>query len=105
MTEPKPTASALAAFAGQYRSDEVDMTYTVRVADGKLAIRWPRRDEVVLEAIGGDRFSGSLGAVTFTRAASGGVDGLTISNRRLRRFRAERLLRAEAVRATSAAGN
>ncbi|RKH86951.1 serine hydrolase [Corallococcus sp. AB045] len=105
VSEPKPTASALASFAGQYRSDEVDMTYTVRVTDGKLAIRWPRRDEVVLEAVGGDRFAGSLGAVTFTRAASGGVDGLTISNRRLRRFRAERLQRAEPVRAASAAGN
>ncbi|WP_338274056.1 hypothetical protein [Corallococcus caeni] len=59
--------------------------------DGKLAIRWPRRDEVLLDAVGGDRFVGSLGAVTFTRAASGGVDGLLISNRRLRRLRAERL--------------
>ncbi|NMO16045.1 beta-lactamase family protein [Pyxidicoccus fallax] len=91
VTSPMPADSALASFAGQYRSDEVDMTYTVRVADGKLAIRWPRRDEVVLDAVGGDRFVGSLGTVTFTRAASGGIDGLTISNRRLRRLRAERL--------------
>ncbi|MBN8469280.1 serine hydrolase [Corallococcus exiguus] len=98
VTEPKPTA--LAAFAGQYRSEEVDMTYTVRVVDGKLAIRWPRRDEVLLDAIGGDHFVGSLGTVTFTRAASGGIDGLTISSRRLRRFRAERL-----ERAALAAGN
>ncbi len=91
VTALMPAASALASFAGQYRSDEVDMTYTVRLADGKLAIRWPRRDEVVLDAVGGDRFVGSLGTVTFTRAASGGIDGLTISNRRLRRLRAERL--------------
>lgn len=67
------------------------MTYTVRVADGKLAVRWPRRDEVMLEPVGGDRFVGSLGAVTFTRAASGSVDGLLVSSRRLRRFRAERM--------------
>ncbi|MHA7628588.1 serine hydrolase domain-containing protein [Corallococcus sp. M7] len=105
VTEPKPTGPALAAFAGQYRSDEVDTTYTVRVADGKLAIHWPRREEVVLDAVGGDHFAGSLGAVTFTRAASGGIDGLTISSRRLRRFRAERLPGAAAVRATSTAGN
>ncbi|MCY1075765.1 serine hydrolase domain-containing protein [Archangium lansingense] len=92
MTAPTPTDSALASFAGKYRSDEVAMTYTVRVADGKLVIRWPRRDEVVLDAVGGDRFVGSLGTVTFTRAASGGIDGLTISHRRLRRLRAERLV-------------
>lgn len=91
VTAPMPTDSALASFAGQYRSDEVDATYTVRVADGKLAISWPRRGEVALEAVGGDRFIGSRGTVTFTRAASGGVNGLTISNRRLRRLHAERL--------------
>ncbi|MFY2558345.1 serine hydrolase domain-containing protein [Corallococcus terminator] len=91
LSAPMPTGSDLAAFVGQYRSEEVDMTYTVRVADGKLAVRWPRRDEVMLEPVGGDRFVGSLGAVTFTRAASGGVDGLLVSSRRLRRFRAERM--------------
>ncbi|QSQ23172.1 beta-lactamase family protein [Pyxidicoccus parkwayensis] len=98
VTEPMPTDSALAALTGKYRSDEVDMTYTVRVADGRLAIRWPRRDEVMLDAVGGDRFVCSLGTVTFTRAASGGVDGLTISHRRMRRLRAERLAVAEAPR-------
>ncbi|WP_164020780.1 serine hydrolase domain-containing protein [Pyxidicoccus trucidator] len=102
VSAPMPTASALAAFVGQYRGDEVDMTYTVRVADGRLAIRWPRRDEVVLDAVGGDRFAGSLGTVTFTRAASGDIDGLTISNRRLRRLRAERLVKAEVPRAAGA---
>ena len=88
VTEPVP--QVLTPFAGQYHSEETDMTYTVRVADGKLVMRWPRRDEVVLDAVGGDHFVGSLGAVTFTRAASGGINGLTVSNRRLRKLRAER---------------
>ncbi|NMO19956.1 serine hydrolase [Pyxidicoccus fallax] len=101
ITAPMPAASALASFAGKYRSDELDMTYTVRVADGKLGIRWSRRDEVVLDAVGGDHFVGSLGTVTFTRAASGGIDGLTFSQRRLRRLRAERLVVAETPRAES----
>ncbi|NTX36013.1 beta-lactamase family protein [Myxococcus sp. CA033] len=100
LSAPMPTPPDLAAFVGQYRGEEVAMTYTVRIADGKLAVRWPRRDEVVLEPVGGDRFIGSLGAVTFTRAASGGVDGLLVSSRRLRRFRAERM---EAPRPTGAA--
>jgi CubicO group peptidase (beta-lactamase class C family) len=103
VTAPMPTALALSSFAGQYRSEEVDMTYTVLVAGGKLTIRWPRRDEVVLEAVGGDRFVGSLGTITFTRATSGEIDGLTISNRRLRRLRADRLV-AERMSKTSRLG-
>lgn len=67
------------------------MSYTVRIADNTLVIRWPRRDEVVLEAVGGDRFVGSLGAVTFTRSATGGIDGLRGSSCRLRHLRAERV--------------
>ncbi|MFP2956310.1 serine hydrolase domain-containing protein [Myxococcus sp. 1LA] len=106
VSEPLPTSAELAAFAGQYRSDELDTTYTVRIANGALAIQWPRRDEVVLEAVGGERFVGSLGAVTFTRAASGGIDGVLISNRRLRRFRADRvgLARQPPAVSTSAPG-
>ncbi|QDE97543.1 serine hydrolase domain-containing protein [Myxococcus xanthus] len=91
VSEPLPTNAELAAFVGQYRSDELDTIYTVRIADGRLAIQWSRRDEVMLDAVGGARFLGSLGAVSFTRAASGGVDGLMISNRRLRRLRADRV--------------
>lgn len=98
VTASMPTAPALTAFAGQYRSDETDMTYTVRIADGKLMLYWPRQYDIALEAVGGDRFVSSRGTVTFTRAASGGIDGLTISNRRLRRLRAERLVSIEAPR-------
>ncbi|HWU81292.1 MAG TPA: DUF3471 domain-containing protein, partial [Caulobacter sp.] len=89
---PIPTGSALDGLAGRYRSDETDMTYTVRVVDGQLRLTWPRQYDLALEAVGGDRFIGARGTVTFTRKPSGEVDGLTISNRRLRRFRAERVM-------------
>lgn len=92
VNEPMPSDSALASFAGKYRIDEVDMTYTVLMKDGKLALRWPRQTDLILEAVGGDRFVSGAWTVTFTRTASGAVDGLTVTARRLRRMRAERLM-------------
>ena len=89
---PMPSSTTLASFSGQYRSDETDTTYTVRIVDSMLKLSWARQYDVALDAVGGDRFVGTRGTVTFTRSASGEVDGLTISNRRLRRFRAERIL-------------
>ncbi|WP_223643526.1 DUF3471 domain-containing protein [Corallococcus sp. EGB] len=87
-----PTASAMEALAGQYHSDEVDMTFTVRMEDGRPRMRWQRQKSTVLEPAGGDRFvSDEVGTVTFTRAKSGQVDGLIISTTRVRRLRAERL--------------
>lgn len=88
---PLPTPDALAAFAGRYRSAETATDYDVRVVDGRLRLQWPRGYDVGLDAVGGDRFLGSRGTVGFSRDANGAVDGLTISNRRLRRLRAERL--------------
>lgn len=103
MDEPMPSAAALASFTGQYRSDESDMTYTVHIVDGKLMFSWSRQYDVALDAVGGDRFLGSRGTITFTRKASGEVDGLTISNRRLRRFRVERVVAAEVEKDVSGA--
>lgn len=91
VTLPLPEVGALNALAGQYHSDETEMTYTVRVSDGRLKLTWPRGYDVALEAVGGDRFVGSRGTVTFTRTPSGDVHGLTISNRRLRRLFAARV--------------
>jgi CubicO group peptidase (beta-lactamase class C family) len=91
VTSPLPDVAVLSAFAGQYHSDETNMTYTVRMSDERLRLTWPRGYDVALEAVGGDRFVGSRGTVTFTRTASGDISGLTISNRRLRRLVADRV--------------
>lgn len=97
VTSPLPDVTALSALAGRYRSEETEMTYTVRVADGRLRLSWPRQYDLALDAVGGDRFIGSRGTVTFTRTASGDVNGLTISNRRLRRLFANRVQRSDAA--------
>lgn len=90
LTTPPPSAPALAAYAGQYRSDETAMTYTVRVENGKLAVRWARDSALTLDAVGGDHFFDGFYTVSFTRSNGGDIDGLTISTRRVRRLRANR---------------
>jgi hypothetical protein len=89
--DPAPSGAALAALAGRYYSEETDMTYTARLAEGRLTLSWPRGYEIALDPVGGDRFVGTRGTVTFTRAPSGEIDGFTVSNRRLRRLRADRI--------------
>lgn len=91
LSEPAPDVADLGACAGEYRSRELDTTYVVRVVDGTLRMSWARGHEMDLEPVGGDRFVGSRGTVTFTRSQARTIDGLTISNRRLRRFRVERV--------------
>ena len=86
-----PMPDTLGAFTGRYRSTETAVDYTVRLADGRLQLSWPRGYEVALDAVGGDRFVGARGTVTFVRAADGAVTGLVISNRRVRRFVAGRV--------------
>ena len=54
-------------------------------------LSWPRSYDIALTPVGGDRFVSARGTVTFTRATNGVVAGLTISNRRLRRFMAARV--------------
>ena len=86
-----PTAPALGALAGRYHSSETDMAYTVQLADGRLQLAWPRGYAVALTPVGGDRFVGTIGTVTFMRAPGGAVSGIMVSNRRVRRFVAQRM--------------
>jgi CubicO group peptidase (beta-lactamase class C family) len=91
LTSPTASITDLSAFAGQYWSAEADMTYTVEVLHGRLKLAWPRGYDLGLEQVGRDLFVSSRGTVTFRRAQSGRVSGLTMSNRRLRRLAAERV--------------
>ena len=71
------------------------MTYTVRLSDGRLRLSWPRAYDLALEPVGGDRFVGLFGTVTFKRTKTGEATGLTISNRRLRRLLVQRVRKSE----------
>ena len=79
---PSYTATDLQAYAGEYRSDELDVSYTVvAMPEGGLAVLRKKVDPVSLTVVTLDKFSGqSLGTtVTFVRAPSGDVTGFTIA--------------------------
>lgn len=77
-------------FAGDYRSDEVDVRYTLAVKDGKL-VRRLRSDETPLEPVFADAFNAPGMIFRFTRAASGRIDGFTVTAGRARRVRFDRV--------------
>jgi len=90
----KPTADALAAYAGRYYSPELDATLTLKVEDGKLVFKDIRRAFVdmigPLEPAMTDGFHGPLGFLTFKRDASGQVSGFGLSASRMKAIAFER---------------
>jgi CubicO group peptidase (beta-lactamase class C family) len=82
-TDPSYSAAQLKAYAGEYRSDELDVTYTIapRGADGRLMVARQRVDPVPLTALMPDTFllRESLGdAIRFVRAPAGAITGFEI---------------------------
>jgi len=89
-----PAAPVLAALAGDYRSDELSTTYSLRVTDGALVAVVPGRAAIPLQPIRKDTFAGSLvGAITFARDRRGRATGFTVHAHAARGLRFERLPR------------
>lgn len=86
-----PTNEELQAFVGDYRSEELDITYTVRTNKaqaGELQVEsiWTH-EPIVLRQIAKDRFEGSdwrFGTVIFQRNAADAVDSLVLHAGRIR---------------------
>ena len=90
-----PVAADLAALVGDYRSDELSTTYTLRVSEGTLTADVPGRASIVLQPIRPDLFAGSLlGAITIARDRTGRPTGFTVHAHAARGIRFERLLPA-----------
>lgn len=68
-----PIPSELLAYAGDYYSDEVDTTYQVYVADGKLYIRQEHGKPVALGPLVKDEFQKGRRKVKFGRNSSGEI--------------------------------
>ncbi|HEY3926939.1 MAG TPA: serine hydrolase domain-containing protein [Candidatus Koribacter sp.] len=85
VVEPKLTESELAAFAGEFHSEEIDANYGLMVEKGKLMLHIHNAPELQLAAVGKDEFRfDELGSLVFERDKSGRVSGFTLIGQRVR---------------------
>lgn len=91
VTPARPSPDDLAAYAGKYHSEELDVTHTVAVRDGKLTVsHWPGATTTATPTMrDGFRINRAWHG-TFTRDARGAVDGYELTNGRCRRVRFDR---------------
>lgn len=84
----------LSDYAGDYRSEELEMSWLVEIKDGGLVVQHRRHGENRLRPVARDRFSGSeLGSLQFERDAGGKVTGFKVTTGRVRNLRFERQAR------------
>ena len=85
---PSYLPSELQLYAGEYRSDELEVSYQVSLSsDGRLMLHRRKFDPVPLETIKLDVFYvPTIGTISFARASTGVASALTVSNPRLRRL-------------------
>ncbi|MBK6304438.1 MAG: serine hydrolase [Gemmatimonadetes bacterium] len=87
-----PDRAALAAYAGAFYSEELDVRYDLRVADSSLVMFHRKLDDSPLAPASRDVFTAAFGATfQFTRDRTGKVNGFTITDGRVRGVRFERM--------------
>ncbi len=80
--------TALAAFAGSYYSDELDVTYLVSVRDTALTIQVRGRPAATLTRSADDTFARSgTGSLRFTKGRNGRIDGFVMSAGRVQNLK------------------
>ncbi|HSK81750.1 MAG TPA: serine hydrolase domain-containing protein [Thermoanaerobaculia bacterium] len=91
VAEGVSTADQLAEYAGEYRSEEAEVTYRIVLEDGKLVVKGGPDISVALTPLYADGFkAGDEFIVRFTRNGNGKISGLTLSFDRVRALRFER---------------
>jgi CubicO group peptidase (beta-lactamase class C family) len=86
------TGAALAAYAGTYKSAELDATYKLSVENAGLILRNGWNSPQKLEPIVPGEFEGgNLGTLVFERDASGRVSGLSVFAGRIRDLRFQKV--------------
>ena len=89
---PEVTPAYLAAYAGDYWSDELKVVYRIEVRDGQLRARKPFLDWTPLTPTTVDRFDSGFGfTVEFTRDAGRQASEMKVSGGRVRNLRFTRV--------------
>lgn len=86
-----PTAAELAAYAGRYRSEELEATYALRVRDGALIVERRGAPPQTLRPLTRDEFAAAGTTLRFLRGPGGGVTGFRLDLGRIRDLRFERI--------------
>ena len=79
----EPTAARLAAYVGEYTSDEAEVSLRVVVEGGKLMVLRRPDTKLPLTANYADGFDSDLGQIRFLRDARGRVNELSVSEDRV----------------------
>lgn len=91
MTPFSPTPAQLGAFAGRYRSSELETVVDITSTDSTLVLRERRPGSLVMRPMYTDAFRGGIGITEFSRDASGRVTGFVINAGRVRALRFDRI--------------
>lgn len=87
-----PDAAVLAAYAGAYYSEELDVRYDLRVAGSSLVMFHRKVDDSPLTPAFRDAFTAGFGATfLFTRDRAGKVSGFTVTDGRVRGVRFDKM--------------
>ena len=88
------TAEKLAEYAGDYRSDEAEVTHTWKVEKGQLVVYAGYRRLGVLQSTYKDGFSRGGSVIDVVRDAKGRITGYVVESGRVRHLRFTRVTNA-----------
>ncbi len=92
------TPAGLAAFAGTYRSEEIDAVQRIEVSEQSITVHRPRAEPIPLSPIAPDEFATGAFALRFQRNGQGVVIGYELDVGRIRGLGFERQGDAPAAR-------
>lgn len=91
MTAFAPTPVQLGAFAGRYRSTELETEVEIKATDSTLVLSGRRPGSLVMRPVYTDAFRGGIGVIEFSRDTSGRLTGFVVNAGRVRALRFDRI--------------